>query len=153
MNAPEVVIAHLVHAFAAALWLGSIFYSATQLHPRTPKIIKDQEAAEQFLLSITHGNRYRVMTAMVFVGFSGLALWLWNPPNTETLENAYWSKVFLMCMTFCAFVYTSWVLYPKRIFADIKGIEKHRRMNSIARWTMLCTISINFAVGILVHLL
>lgn len=143
-------LARLTHAFAAALWMGSTFYSATQLHPRTPKIIEDPEQAEYYLLSITHGNRYRVITAMFVVIISGILLWIWVPAAPQS-EMIRWLKPALMSLTVGAFIYTSWVLYPRRIFANIDQISQYRRHNTIARWIMLSTVAINFGLGIILH--
>ena len=62
-----------VHALVGAGWLGSIFYSAMVLNPRTPRILEG-ELAERYLLEITHGNRYRVLGAFTVVVVTGTIL-------------------------------------------------------------------------------
>jgi uncharacterized membrane protein len=141
----------IVHLLAGGLWMGSTFYSATVLHPKTPQILSNQEEAEYYLLSITDGNRYKVLTAMFFVTVSGLLL-CWLIPSSNTVWNGLIGiKIALMTLTVFAFVYTSWVLYPKRVFAQLEDIQEHRYNNTISRWIMLSTVILNLIAGIVAH--
>ncbi|MBM73819.1 MAG: hypothetical protein CMK59_00345 [Proteobacteria bacterium] len=146
------IVLVLIHSFVAACWLGSIFYSATILNPKTPLYLSDDES-EEFLLKITHGNRYRILGSYSAVLLTGIVLLFLQ---RERLNQDLWmwiivTKTLFSIAYICIFYWVSWVVYPWRIFASKEERPKYRRKNTILRWLMFSCVAICFVLGIALH--
>jgi uncharacterized membrane protein len=145
-----------LHVLVGAGWMGSTYYAFTVLHPRTPELIESDQQAEDYLIAITHGNRYRVGFAFAVTLLSGLLLIAIEPQQRsadELWRAMIGAKLGLWCLTLALFVYVSWKVYPARIFAVGEEIVAFRRRGTILRASMLSLVALNTIFGVIAHAL
>jgi|GEM_PF-5810613 len=142
----------ILHGLIGACWLGSIFYSATILNPKTPHLLEG-DRAEDFLLKITHGNRRRIIASYCAVLVTGIAL-LFGKQEHWGNQDWIWInaiKVGFSILYIAVFSYVSWYVYPWRVFASREELPLYRRKNTQLRWMMFLCVAINFILGVICH--
>lgn len=139
--------ARLVHGIGAALWIGSIYFSATALHQRAPKLFERPADFERFITALTDGNRARHMLAASSCLISGIILLFTAPHLSHTqlisaaIKGLLWSGA---CVTIG---YISWRLWPERIFALEQELPEIKARGARARWAVLMMLILAAALG------
>jgi Flp pilus assembly protein TadB len=102
------------HGLLGATWLGAMLYSLFVVQPRAARFFAgDDDAYEQWVVTLAAGNRWRVVALIAAIGVSGTAL---------AIGYAGWSavvlaKAVLLAIAAGVFWYVSWRHWPRRIFA------------------------------------
>ena len=141
------------HVLAGAAWFGSMFYSLTVLHPRAQRYFETPDEFEHFITTVSDGSRSKVLGAFGFIAITGLALLLLSVPRTISYLwlTLIGFKIILFFVALVVFWYTSWRLWPARIFATPDEIPTfQRRFRTISR-TMIALVGLNFVLGIVAH--
>lgn len=132
-----VTVAHLT---IAAIWLGSMIYSLAVVQPRVERFFPDHERREEFLVSLANGNRWPVVTLIITLVFTDLAILLVRPEA----RLGYGIALVLYLLAGAVFVHVSWRHWPARVFAlaeELPGFQ--RRLRQLA-WTMLGLVGAAF---------
>src|SRR5262245_12948208 len=64
----------VLHALVAAVWLGAMVYSLTVVQPRARDYFATDDELEQFIATLGHGARWKVLTAFALMAVSGAGL-------------------------------------------------------------------------------
>lgn len=142
-----------VHLLAGAVWLGAMFYSLFVLHPRARGYFKNSSEFESFILTVSHGARWKVIGALASIGLSGGLLLYERWP---LLRSPLW--VWLMCLktlmfvaALLLFVYTSWSLWPRRVFAASEELPAVHRTFQRVGLMMILLASLSMILGVAAH--
>ena len=143
----------IAHGLAGAAWFGAMFYSLTVLQPRALLFFDDEEAFEIFITVISHGARWKVLSAFGLMALTGIPL---TVLNGSLKSSALWIGLIglkggLFLITLMIFVYTSWWLWPARVLATVAEIPLMQRKFKLVGGTMLGLVGLNMAVGILAN--
>ena len=76
----------IVHTLVAAAWFGAMFYSAFVLHPRARRFFESDRDFEDFIATVSHEARWKVLTALAVTGLTGAALALVGGPGTRSMS-------------------------------------------------------------------
>jgi Flp pilus assembly protein TadB len=104
----------VTHGLLGATWLGAMLYSLFVVQPRAARFFAgDDDAYEQWVVTLAAGNRWPVVALIAGIGVSGAAL---------PFVDAGWSavvlaKAVLLAVAAGVFWYVSWRHWPRRIFA------------------------------------
>jgi uncharacterized membrane protein len=145
----------IVHALAGATWLGALVYSFAVLHPHAHRYFRQETEFEAFIAAISHGARWPVLLALALLAGTGtglIALSRPQPPSSLWLALIA-GKVAALVAALVLFLYTSWHLWPARIFAAPVEIPSFQRAFRRVAITMITLASISTACGVLLHTL
>jgi uncharacterized membrane protein len=122
----------VIHALASAAWFGAMFYSLTTLHPRARRYFREDADLEEFIATVSQGARWKVLLAFAIMAISGIALaFLSNWSGSDWYLIA--AKSLLWLIALLVFIYGSWRLWPRRIFATTAELPDIRaRFRAIA---------------------
>ncbi len=145
----------ILHALAAAIWLGAMVYSFAVLHPHARRYFGQEAEFEAFITAISHGARWPVLLAIALLAGTGGGLVALSRPQPH---SALWmallaSKVAALAAALWLFLYTSWRLWPARIFAASDDIPRFQRIFRRVAITMITLASFSTACGVLLHTL
>ena len=104
-----------VHVLGGGVWIGAMAFSVFVLHPRAERFFSGGSTFEDFIFTVVHGARWKVVAGIVGIVASGVALTLQIAPRAP----AAWDwivgvKAGLLAVSLALFVYVSWVLWPRR---------------------------------------
>ncbi len=143
----------VAHTLVGAVWLGSIYFSLTVLHPQGPGLFETDEAFEEFVTGLSNGNRWRVLSGFTGTLVTGVAL-VWMRAGADP-PGVWWAfiaaKLVLWCATAAIFYYVSWHLWAARVFAVPSEYAWFRRRGAQARAGMFILVATNLACGVLAH--
>lgn len=145
----------IIHVLVGAAWFGAMFYSLTVLHPRAALFFKDNERFEAFIASVSDGARWKVLGACLLVAASGLGLVFINWPSST---SSLWLllvglKLALFLLALILFCYTSWWLWPGRIFAVPEDIPTFQRKFRLIAQSLIVLVGLNLTLGVAAHFL
>ncbi len=145
----------VIHVLVGAAWFGAMFYSLTVLHPRAALFFKDNERFEAFIANVSDGARWKVLGACLLIAISGLGLTFINWPSSP---SPLWLvlvglKLALFLAALALFCYTSWWLWPARIFAAPEDIPTFQRKFRVIAQSLIVLVGLNLALGVAAHLL
>jgi uncharacterized membrane protein len=145
----------ILHALAAATWLGAMVYSFAVLHPHARRYFAQETQFEAFIAAISHGARWPVLLAIALLaGTGGGLVALSRPqPHSPLWMGLVAAKVVALAAALSLFLYTSWRLWPARIFAALDEIPRFQRMFRRVAITMITLASLGTACGVLLHTL
>ena len=145
----------IVHALAGATWLGAMVYSFVVLHPHARRYFGQETEFEAFIAAISHGARWPVLLALALLGGTGGGLVaLSRPPPPSHLWMALVAgKGVALAAASSLFLYTSWRLWPARIFAAPDEVRHFQRTFRRVAITMITLASFSTACGVLLHTL
>jgi uncharacterized membrane protein len=145
----------IVHALAGATLLGAMVYSFAVLHPRAQRYFGQETEFEAFIAAISHGARWPVLLALASLAVTGTGLvTLFRPQSHSPLWMALVAgKVVALAAALSLFLYTSWRLWPARIFAAPEEIRSFQRTFRRVAITMITLASFSTACGVLLHTL
>jgi uncharacterized membrane protein len=144
----------VIHVLAGAVWLGSMVYSLVVLHPGAHRYFQNETEFEAFIATVSHGARGKVLLGMAVIGVTGIALVVvrWPQPVASQWLGFVGAKTALFVAALCLFCYTSWRLWPARLFA---APEEIARFQQTFRWvavSMITLAGLSMALGVLLHL-
>jgi uncharacterized membrane protein len=145
----------VLHALAGAGWFGSMLYSLAVLQPRAMRYFGRPEEFESFITAVSHGARWKVMAAFGMMALSGAGLWMLNPrrPPSSLWLVVIAAKAALLLLALGVFMYTSWRLWPARVFAAPSEIPAFQRRFRVIGGIMITLIGLNLALGVAAHAL
>lgn len=155
--AGEAVAAALVigvHVLGGGVWIGAMAFSVFVLHPRAERFFSGGSAFEDFIFTVVHGARWKVVAGIVGIVASGIALTLQIAPRAPGPWGALVvAKVALLITSLALFIYVSWVLWPRRVFASAAELPAVRRRFWWVGVVMIACNATNMGLGILAHTL
>lgn len=98
------------------------------MHPRAERYFAGGSAFEDFIFTVVHGARWKVVAGIVGIVASGVALALQIAPRAPGPWGAVVvAKVALLATSLALFIHVSWVLWPRRVFASAAELPAVRR--------------------------
>ena len=116
-----------VHVLGGGVWIGAMVFSVFILHPRAERFFTRAAEFEDFIFSVVHGARYKVLAGIAAIVASGVALAL---AHRDTVGPWSWLvalKVALLLISLAMFLHVSFTLWPRRVFAREDGLPAVRR--------------------------
>ena len=143
----------VTHALAGAAWLGSMVYSLLVLQPRARAYFGNEGELEAFFVTISHGARGKVLLALGVIVVTGAGLMIERWPHSISVR---WlalvvAKVVLFAAALSLFIYTSWRLWPARLFASAGDLPRLQRTFRQVGHTMITLALLSMALGVLLH--
>jgi len=134
-------LAMVVHLTMAATWLGAMAYSLMVVQPKVALFFTDERQREDFLTTLAHGNRWRVVALIgaLVVTAAGVAA-----VSPRRVAAGY--LVALVCYLGAAAVFgnVSWRHWPARVFALAEELPRFRRSLRVQAWTILALVTAAF---------
>ena len=145
----------ILHALAGATWLGAMVYSFVVLHPHARRYFGQETEFEAFIAAISHGARWPVLLALALLAGTGGGLVALNRPQPS---SPIWvalvaGKIGAFTAALSLFLWTSWRLWPARIFAAPDEVRCFQRTFHRVAVTMITLASFSTACGVLLHTL
>ena len=130
-------------------------YSFVVLHPHARQYFGQETEFEAFIAAISHGARWPVLMALAFLGGTGVGLVALSRPQPY---SPLWialiaGKGVALAAALSLFLYTSWRLWPARIFAAPDEVQCFQRTFHRVAITMITLASFSTACGVLLHTL
>jgi hypothetical protein len=143
----------VMHVLAGAVWLGSMVYSLVVLHPGAHRYFQSEAEFEAFIAAVSHGARGKVLFGMAVIGVTGvgLAVVRWPQPVSPWWVGLVGAKVGLFVAALGLFCYTSWRLWPARLFAPADEIARFQRTFRRVAVSMVPLAGLGMALGVLLH--
>jgi len=139
----------LLHGLAGAAWFGSIFYSIFVLYPKMCRYFEEIAERERFLLALSHGARWHMVSAIALVALSGIGLTLMPRERiTDAWLILIGVKTTLLIASAVYFWRISWHWWPARLFALPNELPAIHRRFRIAAGAMLLLVGANVALGV-----
>lgn len=139
----------LLHGLAGAAWFGSIFYSIFVLYPKMCRYFEEIAERERFLLALSHGARWQMVSAIALVALSGIGLTLMPRERiTDTWLILIGVKTTLLIASAVYFWRISWHWWPARLFALPSELPAIHRRFRFAAGAMLLLVGSNVALGV-----
>jgi uncharacterized membrane protein len=143
----------ITHVLAGAAWLGAMFYSFFLLQPRAQAYFAKPAEFEDFIATVSHGARWKVIFGLAVIGGTGLGLVLLRWPGAEP---SVWLgllglKVVLFGAAVGLFIYVSWRFWPARVLALPEEIPYFQRLSRRLGFTMMTLGALAMALGVLAH--
>jgi hypothetical protein len=137
----------IVHLTLAAIWLGSMSYSLTVVQPRVARFFTDAGRREEFLTTLAHGNRWRVVGLVAALVLTALGVIVSAP---RTVATGYAVVLVLYLAAAAIFVNVSWRHWPARVFAlpsEVPGFQRALRRQA---WAMCALVAAAFGTALIV---
>jgi len=144
----------VTHVLVAAAWFGAMFYSLTVLHPRAALFFKKNEDFEALITTMSAGARWKVLGACLLLAASGIWLTLinWRSPVPSIWLVFIGLKLALFLVALALFSYTSWWLWPARVFATAEELPLFQRKFRWIAWSLTVLVGLNIALGVAAHI-
>jgi uncharacterized membrane protein len=127
------------HVLAAAAWFGGMAYSFAVLHPRARAFFGSLRQFEEFVAFIAAGARWKVLAGCAVIALTGVMLLPGHDHAPAVWRECLAAKVVLFVIAVAIFCYTSWRLWPARVFAAPAEIPAFQRR---FRWIALSLMGI-----------
>jgi uncharacterized membrane protein len=146
-------LAAITHVLAASAWLGAMVYSLFVLHPQARHYFRSETEFEAFIVAISGGARGKVLLALSVIAASGVALVFarWPHPASRIWLGLVVVKVGLFAAALGLFVYTSWHLWPARLFAAPADLSRYQRTFRRVGFAMISLAALSMVLGVLLH--
>lgn len=123
MTALLVAALAVVHVGLLGTWLGSMLYSLLVAQPRAARFFADDDDAyEEFLVTLGAGNRRPVLAIIATITVSGALL----VPLAEVASAVLAADLVVVAIAATVFARVSWRLWPQRVFALPAERPSHR---------------------------
>ena len=142
-----------VHVLGGGVWIGAMAFSVFVLHPRAERFFNGSSTFEDFIFTVVHGARWKVVAGIVGIVASGVVLTLQLAPGAAGWSGLVAAKTGLLLISLALFIYVSWVLWPLRVFASAEELPAVRRRFWWVGVVMIACNAINMGLGILAHAL
>lgn len=147
-----------VHVLGGGIWVGVMVFSIFVLHPRAEQYFKRDADFEDFIFTVVHGARWKVVAGMVGILASGVGLSLWpghgivsEGPTAGLWLGIYAAKLALFGLAAGCFAYVSWVLWPRRTFATPEELPAIKALFWRVGVVMIVANATNLVLGIAAH--
>jgi hypothetical protein len=125
MTALLVVALATLHVGLLGTWLGSMLYSLLVAQPRAARFFgSDDDAYEEFLVTLGAGNRRPVLAIITAVAGSGMLIMLVADVSPVLMVV----ELVLLGVAAAVFASVSWRLWPRRVFAIPAERPRHREV-------------------------
>jgi putative copper export protein len=143
----------VVHVLAGAAWFGAMLYIVVVLHPHAKQYCASDTQFEEFIATLSHDARWKVLSACVIIAVTGIGLVVIRPtePDSGAWMVMLAFKVTVFVMALALFVYASWRLWPARIFATPEEIPKWQNTFVTVVKLLIVVVAASFVLGILMH--
>lgn len=138
-----------IHVLGGGVWIGAMVFSVFVLHPRAERFFQRASEFEDFIFHVVHGARWKVLAGIAAIAGSGAALTVTRGPLSTLLAL----KLALFAVSLGLFVYVSWVLWPRRVFAREDELAAVRRRFWWVGVAMITSNALNMGLGILSRVL
>jgi hypothetical protein len=147
------------HVLGGGVWIGAMVFSVFILQPRADRFFTARGAEgdfEDFIFTVVHGARWKVAAGIAAVAVSGLALAAW--PGHAWISTPLWmaalaGKLIAFVVATGCFAYVSWVLWPRRAFANEDELPAIKALFFRVGAVMVVANVINMALGIGAHVI
>lgn len=142
----------ILHALAAAAWFGSLYFAYAILYPRASRFFESSLRFEEFVATVNFRQRYWIIAGFTLIALTGVALVAAPTRGLSSVgRSMVMAKAALFLTTTALFGYTSWVLWPRRLFASSAEIANIQRWFRVIGITQLTLATLMMALGVLLH--
>lgn len=138
-----------VHVLGGGVWIGAMAFSVLVLHPRAEQFFHGGAQLEDFIFTVVHGARWKVVAGIAAIVGSGawLALRGWSAggPLWQALVLV---KLGLLAISLGLFVHVSWGLWPRRVLSAAHELPAVRRRFWWVGVVMIVCNSVNLGLGV-----
>lgn len=142
-----------IHVIGGGVWIGAVAFNVFILHPRAENYFKKSSDYEDFLFSIVHGARYKVLAGVAAIAVSGVWLTAHHMGSPAPWTSLVVVKIALLLAALALFLYVSFVLWPRRVFAREDELPAIRRRFWIVGVAMIVCNAANMGAGLLARVL
>jgi uncharacterized membrane protein len=142
-----------VHVIGGGVWIGAVAFNVFILHPRAEKFFQRSAEFEDFLFSVVHGARYLVLAGVAAIVASGAWLTARYAGAATPWSSLVAAKIALLLASLGLFLYVSFVLWPRRVFATEAELPAVRRRFWVVGVAMILCNTANMGAGLLAHVL
>jgi uncharacterized membrane protein len=139
-----------VHVLGGGVWIGAMGFSVLVLHPRAERFFQRSSEFEDFVFTVVHGMRWKVVAGIAAIVASGAAL-LWRHAGPPAWTAVVVGKVALLAISLGLFAHVSWGLWPRRVFAGEAELPAVRRRFWWVGVVMIACNTLNVGLGVLAH--
>ncbi|GAA2602884.1 hypothetical protein GCM10010399_37040 [Dactylosporangium fulvum] len=128
-----------VHLALVAVWAGAMGYSLLVVQPKAARFFTDDDQLEEFLMTLAHGNRWRVVALLAALILTAVA------------AHDRLPVLVLLPLYLCAaaiFANVSWRHWPARVFALPAERPAFRRSLRRQAWAMTVLAGAAFLTGL-----
>ncbi len=136
----------VVHLAVVATWVGSMTYSLGVVQPTVASFFPDEHRREEFLISLAHGNRWKVVRLVAVLLLTGIGVV--GTSVGKPVMFGYLASWLLYATAAGIFVHVSWRHWPARVFALPHELAGFRRRLQAQAVTMLALVGTGFVVGL-----
>lgn len=138
-----------VHVLGGGVWIGAMVFSVFVLHPRAEQFFQGGAQLEDFIFTVVHGARWKVVAGISAIVASGGALaWLGWSAGGPLWRALVLVKLGLLGISLGLFIHVSWQLWPRRLFAAPAELPAIRRQFWWVGAVMIACNAINLGLGI-----
>jgi hypothetical protein len=143
-----------VHVLGGGVWIGAMAFSIFVLHPRAERFFQGGATFEDFIFTVVHGARWKVVAGIAAIVGSGAALVVWRGGAADSMwQGLVIAKVALLVASLGLFVHVSWALWPRRVFASPEELPAVRRRFWWVGVVMIGCNTLNLGLGVAARLL
>jgi uncharacterized membrane protein len=142
-----------VHVLGGGVWIGAMVFSVFILHPRAERFFTRAAEFEDFIFSVVHGARYKVLAGIAAIVASGVALALAHRGTAAPWSWLVAVKVALLLISLALFLHVSFTLWPRRVFAREDELPAVRRRFWWIGVVMIACNAANMGLGVLARAL
>jgi hypothetical protein len=137
-----------VHVVTGVGWLGAMAYSLFLVQPKAARFFgTDDDRHEDFLITLAHGNRWRVVALLAALALSGIGLSALGDHGVRWWLGVA-AQAALFALAGAAFWWVSWRAWPARVFATPDERPAWRRRFRRAAWLMITAGGLATLVGV-----
>lgn len=142
-----------VHVLGGGVWIGAMVFSVFVLHPRAERFFQRSSEFEDFVFHVVHGARWKVLAGIAAIVLSGGALAWARSPAASPWPSLVAAKIGLLLASLGLFLYVSFALWPRRVFAREDELPAIRRRFWIVGVAMITCNALNMGIGTLARVL
>lgn len=138
MRAVSRILLLALHIWVVALYYGALAYSYSRLYPQMKAFLGNPERYEAFAITVAAGLRWWVLGALAVIGGTGAMLVAdrWNDPMSATWNVVMAIKAALLIGMIILYVFASWVMWPRRLFASPEQAPAFQTRFDVIAWTL-----------------
>jgi uncharacterized membrane protein len=147
------VVSIAIHIVGGGVWIGAMVFSVFILHPRAERFFASSAEFEDFIFSVVHGARYKVLAGVAAIAASGVALALTHAGAGQPWILLVAAKVVLLLVSLALFLHVTFTLWPRRVFAREDELPAVRRRFWWIGVVMIVCNTANMGLGVLARAL